>query len=69
MDMDSDEMQQMADLMAENAELKKQIQDLKYYYYQFHQDTLNFLLKKDMISSFMKYRKKRKREAGIFMED
>lgn len=58
-----------AELISENEELKKQIRDLKQYYYQFHHDVLNFMLKKDLISSFMKYRKKRKRDAGLLMED
>jgi hypothetical protein len=53
-------------LISEITELNKQITDLKVYYHGFHHDVLNFLLKKDLISSFMKYRKKRKRELAIF---
>lgn len=69
MDLNFNEMQHVADIVAENEELKKQVVDLKKYYYQFHQDALNYMLKKDVLGGFMKYRKKRKREEGIFLED
>lgn len=56
-------------LRKEIDEMGKQARDIRVYYHQFHNDVLNYLLKKDLISSFMKYRKKRKRELAIFEEE